>query len=150
MPRVVRRASPGESSQRKDPAGVGQVAVTGAAVVVNGNAGFGEQGKVPVESAEAAPTGKGPGTSCRIGTSCRTWRVWKRGSGRYSPPACAALFLGLLARPRWSSAASGGAALETKAPSSLRAVSRRARNGTRRASGTLGVPKQRDILADEP
>ena len=34
----------GESSQRKDPAGVGQVVMAGAAVVVNGNAGFGEQG----------------------------------------------------------------------------------------------------------
>ena len=71
----------GESSQRKDPAGVGQVVVAGAAVVVNGNAGFGEQAKVPVESAEAAPAGKGPGTSCRAGTSRRTWCVWKRSSG---------------------------------------------------------------------
>ena len=43
----------GEGSQRKDPAGAGQMAVTGAAVAVNGNAGFGEQGKVPVESAES-------------------------------------------------------------------------------------------------
>ena len=37
--------------------------VAGAAVVVNGNAGFGEQAKVPVESAEAAPAGIGKGVS---------------------------------------------------------------------------------------
>ena len=73
-----------ENSQRKDPAGVGQVVVAGAAVVVNGNAGFGEQAKVPVESAEAAPAGKGPGTPTRAGTSRRTWRIWKRSSGAVS------------------------------------------------------------------
>ena len=63
---MVRRASPwGEGSQRKDPAGVGQVVVAGATVIVNGNAGFGEQGKVPVESAEAAPAGIGKGVSSK-------------------------------------------------------------------------------------
>ena len=56
----------GESSQRKDPVGVGQVVVAGAAVVVNGNAGFGEQGKVPAESAEVAPAGIGKGKAVEL------------------------------------------------------------------------------------
>ena len=39
------------------------------AVVVNGNAGLSQQGKVPVESAEAAPAGIGKGVSSkRLGT----------------------------------------------------------------------------------
>ena len=40
--------------------------MAGAAVVVNGNAGFGEQGKVPAESAEAAPAGIGKGKAVEL------------------------------------------------------------------------------------
>ena len=49
----------GEGSDREGPASFRQVVAVGAAIIISGNARLGQQGKVSVEGAAAAPAGVG-------------------------------------------------------------------------------------------
>ena len=61
-----KRVSRIEGGDREGPAGIRQVIMTSAAVVVNRDASLGQQGEVPVQSAKTAPASIGESTSAQM------------------------------------------------------------------------------------